>query len=368
VDSCPPRRILMTGDTVGGVWTFTLDLAAQLGRLGTDVWLAAFGGVASEVQQRQASAIPGLHLFSSALKLEWMDDPWDDVSESCAFLWKLSRDCEPELVHLNSFGHSGLPWSVPVVLTAHSCVASWWAAVEGSCLPPAWRKYRSEVHRALARADVVTAPSHSMLSDLERHYDVELRNRKVIFNGREPTQFRAAEKEPFILSAGRLWDRAKNVHALVDIADRLSWPVFLAGEQRGPSGSAAQVCGCRWLGQLPPDELASWYARASIYAAPARYEPFGLAALEAALSGCALILGDIPSLREIWRDAAVFVSQDDKEQLHIAIEELIQSPRTREEIARRCLRRAKEFTAERMATEYGAAYRLAATGGVACAS
>ena len=41
-------------------------------------------------------------------------------------------------------------------------------------------------------------------------------------------------------------------------------------------------------------------ARASIYALPARYEPFGLSILEAALSGAALVLGDIPSLREVW--------------------------------------------------------------------
>jgi glycogen synthase len=57
---------------------------------------------------------------------------------------------------------------------------------------------------------------------------------------------------------------------------------------------------------------ADWYARASIYALPARYEPFGLSALEAALSGCALILGDIPSLREVWLEAAPYVSPDDE--------------------------------------------------------
>ena len=61
------------------------------------------------------------------------------------------------------------------------------------------------------------------------------------------------------------------------------------------------------LGRLSAGELADWYARAAIYALPARYEPFGLSALEAALSGCALVLGDIPSLREIWGDAALFV-------------------------------------------------------------
>ena len=54
-------------------------------------------------------------------------------------------------------------------------------------------------------------------------------------------------------------------------------------------------------------------ARAAIYALPAHYEPFGLSILEAAMSGCALVLGDIPSLREIWGDAAVFVHPDNRD-------------------------------------------------------
>ncbi len=47
---------------------------------------------------------------------------------------------------------------------------------------------------------------------------------------------------------------------------------------------------------------------AAIFAHPARYEPFGLAVLEAAMAGCALVLGDIPTLRELWDGAAVFVA------------------------------------------------------------
>ncbi|MEB3829625.1 glycosyltransferase [Phormidium sp. CCY1219] len=61
---------------------------------------------------------------------------------------------------------------------------------------------------------------------------------------------------------------------------------------------------------MSPEELSHWYARAAIYAFPARYEPFGLSVLEAALSGCALVLGDIPRLREMWGDAAVFANPD----------------------------------------------------------
>jgi glycosyltransferase involved in cell wall biosynthesis len=71
----------------------------------------------------------------------------------------------------------------------------------------------------------------------------------------------------------------------------------------------------RWLGALPPAEINLWHAQAAIFVAPSRYEPFGLAALEASLAGCALVLGDIPTLRELWTGAALFVPPDDREQL-----------------------------------------------------
>jgi hypothetical protein len=44
--------------------------------------------------------------------------------------------------------------------------------------------------------------------------------------------------------------------------------------------------------------------------APARYEPFGLGPREAGLAGCALALGDLASLHEVWGDAATYASDD----------------------------------------------------------
>src|SRR5439155_1168938 len=73
------------------------------------------------------------------------------------------------------------------------------------------------------------------------------------------------------------------------------------------------------VGQIGSLALRRLYAEASIYAWPARYEPFGLSVLEAALSGCALVLGDIPSLRELWEGAAWFVPADDDGALAAAI-------------------------------------------------
>jgi glycosyltransferase involved in cell wall biosynthesis len=108
---------------------------------------------------------------------------------------------------------------------------------------------------------------------------------------------------------------------------------------------------------MEQDDLAGWMSRAAIYAMPARYEPFGLSILEAGLSGCALVLGDIPSLREVWRDAAIFVSPDDPTALAAAIQRLIDDAPLRAALGTRARRRAVRFSPLAMARGYLDAYR-----------
>jgi glycosyltransferase involved in cell wall biosynthesis len=187
----------------------------------------------------------------------------------------------------------------------------------------------------------------------------------VIFNGRDSAIFYPAVKKDFVLSAGRLWDEAKNIAALDCIASEVPWRIYIAGEEQHPNDEPQihQESGGRGgfstirLGCLSTEELASWYARAAIYALPARYEPFGLSVLEAALSGCALVLGDIPSLREIWEDAAVFVPPDDKNAIAPAINALITDLPRRHQLADRARTRALEFTPQRMVSGYLEAYQ-----------
>jgi len=363
-----PRRILMTGDTVGGVWTFTLELAGQLTAFGAEVLLVTFGGAPTAEQRRRADAISGLRLWYSDLKLEWMDDPWEEVEASRSLLWEVAREFQPEIAHLNTYAHATLPWDCPVIVTAHSCVLSWWEAVNRTALPQTWHRYRDEVREALVAADLITAPSAAMLGALKKHYGLELHRATVVFNGITAENFHQQQKEPFILTAGRLWDQAKNVQALRTIGSRLRWPVCLAGAFHDAKEDDPETSNCRFLGPLPAESLADWYSRAAIYALPARYEPFGLSALEAAVSGCALVLGDIPSLRELWDGAAVFVPPEEPDRLLNALDQLIDDDNLRAEAARRCQKRAASFTASRMGSAYMEAFRSVASGRVACAS
>ena len=166
-------------------------------------------------------------------------------------------------------------------------------------------------------------------------------------------------KEPVILAAGRLWDAAKNIAALQAVAGRLPWPVCVAGPAVPPGADAlgaAPPPGVLWLGELSPDALAVHFSRASIYALPARYEPFGLSALEAGLSQCALVLGDIASLREVWGDAALYVPPEDHEALHATLIRLIEDPALLQQMGQKALARARQFTPQRMVDAYLSAY------------
>jgi glycosyltransferase involved in cell wall biosynthesis len=262
----------------------------------------------------------------------------------------------PDVVHLNGYCHAALPFHAPVVVVAHSCVFSWFEAVKGEAPPPAYRKYGEEVRRGLQAASLVVAPTQAMLDALQRHYGA-LAVTRVIHNGRDAARFRAARKEPFILAAGRLWDEAKNLRALEAAAAGLRWPVRVAGFAQHPDGGEIEVSGVELLGALAPRNLAVQMGRASIYALPALYEPFGLSVLEAALSGCALVLAGIPSLRELWTDAAEFVDPRDRRSLPAALERLIGDDGLRTRLGAAAFSRACTLSPKRMTEEYLRAYR-----------
>lgn len=350
-----PRRILMSADTVGGVWTYAIELARALGEQGVEVALATMGGLASLEQRKEARAVPTLELYESEYRLPWMDQPWEDVQQAGDWLLELASHIQPDVIHLNEPVHGSMEWPAPTLAVAHSCVLSWWQSVLGCPAPEHWKGYREKMAAGLHGVDEVVAPSAWMLENLRRFYGVS--RGRVVPNGRDARELGAGAKAPLVFAAGRLWDPAKNLSALEAAAPGLAWPIYVAGEPRHPHREES-VCTdhLNLLGHLPARSVAAWLRRASIYAFPARYEPFGLSVLEAALAGCALVLGDLPTLRELWDGSAIFVAPDQPDTLHLAIEGLINDCSLRQALAMRARRRALTLTPTRMARGYLEAY------------
>jgi glycosyltransferase involved in cell wall biosynthesis len=219
-----------------------------------------------------------------------------------------------------------------------------------------WSLYGDAVAAGLNAADAWVAPSAAFRDTIAALYRPAVEGR-VIHNGIDCfPETAAADKQPLILASGRVWDGGKNLAALAEIAADLPWPVAIAGPGMPESGEpGAQPV--QWLGEIEHDDLLDRMQRAAIYAAPAHYEPFGLGILEAAAAGCALVLSDIASLRELWQGACLHVPAGDSERLRDALRQLCSDDALRLRLQREATIRARRYSIERTAAAYLALYR-----------
>ena len=342
-----PTRILLTTDSVGGVWNYTLTLAAGFVERGSHCVIAVIGPEVDDSKRSAAAVVPNCRLIETDLPLDWTASDYETFAASIATLHDITRANGADTVHLHAPALAIVPWSTPAVAVAHSCVGTWWEALRAGPLPGdlAWRKQATA--EGLAAADAIIAPSSAFAQALQRVYQLE-REIHVVYNGVGFRSIPAVERQAMVLTAGRLWDEAKNVATLDAAAELLSAPIHAAGSVRGPNTGTYVPRHLKWLGDLTSDEMRTRLASAALFASPARYEPFGLAVLEAAQVGTPLVLADIPTFRELWDGAAVFVAPTDAAAWTRTLQELLHDADQRLELGRRAIERARSFTAAAM--------------------
>jgi glycogen(starch) synthase len=350
-------RILMTADAVGGVWSYALTLCASLQAHAIDVTLATFGPRPSEAQRLAAARLGNVRLFVSDHPLEWMAEGCNDQEAGGLWLMKLADAEAADIVHVNGYSLAALPWDRPTVCVAHSCVSSWWQAVHGASPPAEWETYRRRVERGLNTANRIVAPTKAFLSQLYSCYDVS-RPAQVIHNGIScSTQETLSRRRlPIVFACGRPWDVAKNMGVLDAAARELQWHVYLAGNSMGPDGVCFHGSSLRSLGSLSNEDVTSWLRRATIFVHPALYEPFGLAVVEAAAAGCALVLADIATLRELWDGAAEFFNPRDASELKCKLDALIADPERQRQLGVAAQQRSASYGARAMGDDYRSLY------------
>jgi glycosyltransferase involved in cell wall biosynthesis len=346
----------MTADAVGGVWRYCVDLATELVVSGAEVMIATMGPRPSDEQRREVLSIRHLHLVEGDYALEWMPDAWEDVDAAGKWLLELQCSFHPDIVHLNGYAHAGLSWNTPVTVVAHSCVYSWWRAVHGCAPGPEWAEYKRRVTDGLSAAEIVVSPSAQMADELEREYGVGKNKIRVIHNFTRAQVSPSVNKQPFVLGAGRMWDAAKNLELLDQIAPQLDLEICVAGSAVGPESSMRKGQHALFLGPLPHPELMKRMSVASIFAHPALYEPFGLSVLEAARAGCCLVLSDIPSLRELWDDAATFINPREPELWVRELNRLSRNPGEREALGELAYSHSMKYRASLSAQQYREVY------------
>jgi glycosyltransferase involved in cell wall biosynthesis len=351
-------RLLLVTDAVGGVWVYSLELARALRAHGVDTVLAVVGPPPSARQCEEASAF---RLFDTGLPLEWLDTSPAEIRRAGYAIAAIAEREGVDLVQTCSAALlADADFDQPCIAVQHSCVASWWAAVKGTPLPPdfAWRKELVEC--GLQRASAIVTPSIAFAAETARIYDVQAPV-SAVHNGRGATTFSSIPQGEFVFTASRLWDEGKNVATLDAAAARLDLPFQAAGPTSGPNGAGISIDHIEALGQLSATRLSGLLSARPVYASAALYEPFGLSVLEAAQAGCALVLSDIATHREMWIGAAIFVPAWDDGAFAAAIQDVLDDADERAQLGQLARARAQRYSAERMARGMADIYaRLAA--------
>ena len=361
-------HILLTADTLTGTWTYAREMVPGLIGRGVRVTLVSFGDVPLPEQTAWMDNLPGFDYRPTAFRLEWMQDGETDFDEARAYLQALINEIQPDLLHLTQYCFGTLPVNVPRIVVAHGDLLSWWIAVHGhEPRETQWmRWYRSMVADGIRGATTVVSPSLFMLDTLRLCY-AKPASSAVIYNGRNPLLFNPyTSKDDSVLSVGKLWDAGKQVSLLTQHSHPLPVCIVAADQPvdvvrfplRADVKLKTEEYDVAFRGPQTEAQLRQLYSKASIYVATSRYDPFGMAPLEAALSRCAIVANDIPVFREIWGDAAVYFRTNDAASLADALRRLSEDRDFCRAHGNLAYQRARtRFPARRMIDEYLDLYR-----------
>jgi glycosyltransferase involved in cell wall biosynthesis len=341
------NRILITVDSTGPAWNHVAGLARALAKREHEVRVVAFGPAPSP--ERRAELKDGVTLTHIALSGPTTDPAF--VAAAREALSMVVQDFQPSVVQIDRCAFGDLDFGeIPKVLDV-ACDRTTRVA-----------RGRGPARKGLLGADAVVSPTRALADEISRRFEYR-RPVSVIPPGIElgdaPVSVMAGRaKKHGIMYYGRIDEKADGFDMLIEAVKRLGLPemprVTIGGE-----GARNPLPG--WIsdaGWLDADGRAHAFAKAEIAMLPAREEPFGLLAAEAALSGCALLLSDVPTHHELWSGAAMLVRADDPQAFADALRLLLTDEKKRSEVARLCRARALSgFSSDRMLDEYMDVYR-----------
>jgi glycosyltransferase involved in cell wall biosynthesis len=224
--------------------------------------------------------------------------------------------------------------------------------LSGDYSTPEFReRFAAQARGAAEGADLIIAVSAFTASQVEHYLKAPASRIRVIHHGVLPREIPKLPREKVILCVGAIQKR-KNQAALVRAfrAAPADWTLVLAGSQGyaaekvlseiADSPAADRI---RVTGYISDEEIANWYAKASIFAFPSLDEGFGMPALEAMAAGVPVIAGNRSALPEVCGDAAMMVDPASDEELAGSVELMTRDETLRSKLADRGKSHAARF-------------------------
>jgi glycosyltransferase involved in cell wall biosynthesis len=221
-------------------------------------------------------------------------------------------------------------------------------------------RFAGQARQAAARADLIIAVSEFTRGQVISLLGVDPARVRVVHHGIRALRVPQPQlREKVILNVGAIQKR-KNIARLVEAFEAVdpSWRLVLIGSDGyGAAEIHARIAASRAaqrisvLGYVTAEELAGWYARATILAFPSLDEGFGMPVLEAMAAGTPVITSSRSALPEVAGEAALLTDPEDTGALADALRLMTADEDLRARLSRLGLDRARLFTWEKAVAE-----------------
>jgi glycosyltransferase involved in cell wall biosynthesis len=339
------------------------------------------------VFRRRATALGAL----KSSQVAWNGDRlWNRAVEYPLWLRKRMRDYD--LFHIVDHSYAHLALSLPAERTVVTChdVDAFRSLTHPEAGPrPLWyRAMTKRILKGLRSAQRVVFVSEAMRGEADRLGLIPASRSSVVHNGVWEAKFDAdAEREAdgllgassaglLILSVASTIPR-KRIDTLLRVFAGIvkenpgARLVRVGGSLTGPQMDMAQELGVGasiiHLPFLSRALLGAVYRRATLLLQPSDAEGFGLPVVEAMAHGCPVIATDLPALREVGGEAAIYAPAGDVAAWITAANALLvrrSEPAFWNDLCGRSMENAKRFSwresADRMASVYQEVAREAA--------
>jgi glycosyltransferase involved in cell wall biosynthesis len=351
--------------TKGGMETYVRQLYRELGEMDTGFEFVALAS--NEGVREGTSWFPGQVIdsrISGENRFAWA------FGELVASSWMASRR-RADLVH-SPATLAPMYTSMPTVVTIHDML--YWSHPELMSTPLYPGPVKWMERRGAANATRVITDSQVSADEIVRHLGFPNERLHVVplaaTHPPDPTP-RPCSPENLVLASGQRrphknWTSLIRAMALVpeDIRPRL---VITGARGEDPLRPLVDRLGLgAWVslkGWVDDDELAGLQARARVMAMPTLAEGFGLPVLEAMASGLPVMASDLPVLREVGGDAALYFDPRSTRSIAEALQVVAGQPHRMEQLSAAGLRQAAIFSWRRVAEETLQVFRLALTEG-----
>ncbi len=294
------------------------------------------------------------------------DIRWHSIEEQVKFPKILNKE-DLDLVH---FPYFSVPifYNKPFIVTIHDLIIHHFPTGKASTLPSPiyWSKilaYKYVISKTAQKAKKIIAVSNSTKDEIIDHLKIDP-NKIIVTSEAVDDKIVAKPKKPknikfnkFFLFVGNVYPH-KNVETLIKafqkLDDKNAGLLFVGKEDyfyKKLKQKTNEIENIEFMDYVLDDELAWLYQNAVATVCPAFMEGFGLPALEAMVNSCLVIASDIPALREVCKDSAIYFDPKNPEELSLKMQKVLENKTKYKDLVENGFKRSQEFSWRKMSEQ-----------------